>query len=346
MISEETFGHLANGRKVERYTLSNSFVTVQVLSYGGIISSIKTPDANGNFGEIVLGFDTLEAYLERSPFFGCITGRFANRIANGQFELEGKRYQLATNDGQQHLHGGIKGFDKQVWQVAIKGESLVLSYTSPDGEEGYPGELKAQVSYTLKDNALELHYEASSSKATPINLTNHTYFNLANQGNILNHELKLAADAYTPTDKGLIPTGELRDVTGTAFDFRQAKPIGQDIAQEDEQLKLAGGYDHNFVLSAEKGLRFAAAARDPLSQKGLECYTTCPGLQVYSGNFLTRFAGRNGQSYDHRSGFCLETQHFPNNINEANFEKSILRPGESYEQTTLFRFPPSPYMFS
>ncbi len=345
-ITKEPFGQLPDGRSIERYTLKNDKISVQVITYGGIINSIQTPNAKGELGEIVLGFDTLTDYLERSPYFGCITGRFANRIAKGQFELGGQSYQLAANDGENHLHGGNKGFDKQVWQASVKDDSLTLSYLSPDGDEGYPGELSATVSYTLKADGLELCYKAQTSKATPVNLTNHTYFNLSGQGSILDHELKLAAEAFTPTDAGLIPTGELRKVKGTAFDFRTPKALGKDIAQDDEQLKRAGGYDHNFVLSAEEGLRFAAAVRDPKSQKGLECYTTSPGIQVYTGNFMPRISGRKGQIHDYRTGLCLETQHFPDNINQPNFTKSILRPDETYQQTTFFRFPSAPYTFS
>ncbi|MCA9836482.1 MAG: galactose mutarotase [Trueperaceae bacterium] len=345
-ITKESFGQLPDGREVERYTLSNDYLSVQILSYGGIINSVKTPDANGVMGEVVLGFDSLKDYLEYSPYFGCITGRFANRIAQGRFELVGQSYQLAQNNGENHLHGGNVGFDKQLWKAEAKGDSLKLSYTSPDGEEGYPGELQVSVTYSLKEDGLELHYEAQTNKSTLLNLTNHTYFNLANDGTILDHEIKLAAEAYTPVDAGLIPTGELRPVAGTPFDFTTPKPIGQDISQEDEQLKRGGGYDHNFVLKEGTELKLVAAARDPKTAKGLEVYTTEPGVQFYSGNMMPKIPGRNGQTYDYRMGFCLETQHFPDNPNQPNFAKSILHPGETYRHTTLFRFPKAPYSFA
>lgn len=348
-LSQEVFGSLADGRSVERYTLKNrQGIRVQILTWGAIISSIQTPDAQGKLADIVLGFDTLKDYLEKSPYFGCIVGRFANRLAHGQFSLDGKSYQLTQNDGVHHLHGGKQGFDKRLWAASIEGDWLNLSYSSPDGEEGYPGRLEARVSYRLNDaNELHIRYEASSDKATLVNLSNHSYFNLAGSGSILEHELKLAAYAFTPVDKSLIPTGELRDVDGSAFDFRTPTAMGLRIASKDEQLEAAGGYDHNFVLSnSTGGLALAAAVREPRSGRGLEVWTTQGGIQFYSGNFLKPLSGKAGQVYDWRSGFCLETQDFPDNPHHPHFSQSILRPGQNYLQTTVFRFPAAPYQFS
>lgn len=329
------------------FTLHNGQLTMQVIEYGAIVTSLRTPDRAGQQGDIVLGHDTLEGYLEHSPYFGAVVGRFANRIAHGRFVLDGVTYQLACNDGENHLHGGVRGFDKVLW----RGESCIedgdpavaFSYVSEDGEEGYPGRLDVTVTYVLTPaGELRVRYRARTDKPTIINLTQHSYFNLtAAATDILGHVLTVHASRFTPVDAGLIPTGERRTVAGTPFDFRTATTIGARIGTRAEQLALAGGYDHNFVLDrADDGaLALAARVHEPTSGRILEVRTTQPGMQLYSGNFLDgSITGKGGRRYGHRSGFCLETQHFPDSPNEPAFPSVGLRPGEEYAEETEFAF--------
>ncbi|MGI0105747.1 aldose epimerase family protein [Salinimicrobium sp. WS361] len=342
----EEYGTTPNGENVEQYTLKNeSGMEVKIITYGGRITSLTAPDANGNYEDVVLGFDSLEQYLEDNPFFGALIGRFGNRIANGKFSLDGEEYTLAQNDGQNHLHGGEKGFDKVVWTVEeADSTSLKLSYVSEDMEEGYPGRLETVVTYTLNDdNSLDVDYEATTDKKTVLNLTQHAYFNLSGDfsNTILDHEIEINADQYLPVTENLIPTGELRDVANTPFDFREPKQIGKDIDANNEQLQRAGGYDHNWVLNEQDGgMRFAASAYHPESGRMLEVHTTEPGIQFYSGNFLDgslplQYGDGN---YEKRSGFCLETQHYPDSPNQENFPSVVLEPGETYATKTTFKF--------
>jgi aldose 1-epimerase len=347
-ITRESFGRMADGTAVEAYTLRNAHgIAAKVITYGGIIVSLETPDRAGRLGDVVLGYDSLGPYLRESPYFGAIVGRYANRIAGGRFTLDGKTYPLATNNGPNHLHGGLKGFDKVAWSAEpfTRADSVgvVLRYTSPDGEEGYPGTLAATVTYTLTaDDALVVDYHAITDAPTPVNLSQHSYFNLAGDagGDILGHVLTLRAGRYTPVDATLIPTGELADVAGTPFDFTSPHAIGERIGAEHEQLRFGGGYDHNFVLDREGGgLAHAASVFEPASGRTLDIHTTEPGLQFYSGNFLDgSITGKRGRVYTHRSGFCLESQHFPDSPNQAGFPSTILRPGEAYRSRTVWRF--------
>ena len=344
------FGALATGEQVHLYTMKNSRgLEMRVMDYGGIIVSLKTPDRSGAFADIVLGFDDVQGYVKSSPYFGAITGRYANRIAKGRFQLDGTTYTLAVNNGPNALHGGIKGFDKVIWKVEPRADSsgmhLVLRYTSPDGEEGYPGRLAATVTYTLTDaNQLIIDYEATTNKPTIVNLTQHSYFNLHGEGSgtILDHVVTLDADRYTPIDSTSIPTGELPPVAGTPFDFRKPTPIGARIDQPDPQLKNGRGYDHNFVLDrppGATGLVHAAHVVDPSTGRTLDVETTEPGVQFYTGNFLDgSFVGKNGHAYQRRTGFCLETQHFPDSPNKPQFPSTVLRPGQTYRSQTRFTF--------
>jgi aldose 1-epimerase len=338
------FGAMPDGAPVMIYTLSNpQGMVAKLTEYGAILTELWVPDAKGHATNVVLGFDNLDQYVKGHPFFGAVAGRFANRIANGKFTLDGKEYTLAKNNGPNHLHGGLKGFDKKVWKsrplpATDKSVAVEFSCTSPDGEEGYPGTLTVTVTYTLTaDNELRIDYTAATDKATPINLTNHSYFNLGGGGSILEHLLMINADRYTVPDPTLIPTGEIASVNGTAFDFRQTKPIGRDIAKVMEDTK---GYDHNFVLTSGGG-KFALCARatDPKSGRIMEVWTTEPGVQLYCGNHLNgSVKGVGGVSYPQHSGFCLETQHFPDSPNKSNFPSCILRPGETLKSTTTFKF--------
>lgn len=317
------------------YTLTNSHgFEVSVTNYGGAVTSLKAPDRDGNFGEIVLGFKTLDEYVRCPRYFGALIGRHANRIARGRFTLDGVEYQLPCNNGVNHLHGGFKGFDKRVWDVRESDKALHLSYFSKDGEEGYPGNVTASVDYTLLDNELRVDYLATTDRDTIVSLTNHSYFNLRGTGTILDHELTLIADAFTPVSKDLIPTGEIKSVEGTPMDFRKAKAIGSELAN------VAGGYDHNFVLNDWDGsLQLAARLHEPVTGRTLEILTTEPGMQFYSGNFLDgTLIGRNGVAYELYTGLCLEPQHFPDAPNHSNFPSTVLRPGEEYKQTTIYRF--------
>ncbi|HEX9729683.1 MAG TPA: aldose epimerase family protein [Gemmatimonadales bacterium] len=347
-VSREPFGTMPDGRTVESYTLTNpKGIEVRAITYGAIIISLRTPDRDGVLDDIVLGYATLAGYLEASPYFGAIVGRYGNRIAGGRFAIDGHPYRLATNDGPNHLHGGVTGFDKVLWTATPShtdsSASVAFAYSSPDGEEGYPGTLDVLVTYTLTDSDdLRIEYRATTSASTPVNLTQHSYFNLAGpgRGDILGHELMIAADRYTPVDATLIPTGELAPVERTPFDFRNATPIGARIGNDDAQLRRGGGYDHNFVLTRdEPGLILAARVREPAAGRTLEVRTSEPGIQFYSGNFLDgTITGKDGQVYGHRYGFCLETQHFPDSPNQPAFPSTILRPGVQYRSTTVFTF--------
>ena len=347
-IQSRSFGQLPDGREATIYQItSQSGMTMEVTNYGGIITSLTAPDRNGEFEDIVLGYDNLEDYLAETPYFGAIIGRYGNRIANGQFMLDGETYTLARNNGDNHLHGGIQGFDKVLWDAEpfSMGDQfgIVFTYESPDGEEGYPGNLSVKVTYLMTaDNRLIFSYQATTDKATPVNLTQHSYFNLAgpDSDTILDHELMLAADRFTPIDEGLIPIGELRPVEGTPFDFTYATPIGQRIDADDEQIAYGLGYDHNWVLSdTTSAMRLAARVRHPGSGRVMEVLTEEPGIQFYAGNFLDgTLTGKDGNVYEHRSGFCLETQHFPDSPNQSAFPSTILRPGETYRTRTVYVF--------
>lgn len=336
--------------QVKLYTLTNSSgMTVKVTNYGAIITSIVVPDRDGNMADIAFGYDSLEAYInaKETPYFGAIVGRYGNRIAKGKFTIDGEAYRLQTNNNENHLHGGYRGFDKVIWSAkSLESENgIELTHVSLDGEEGYPGELVSKVTYRLNDkNQIVIDYHATTNKPTPVNLTQHTYFNLVGEGadTILDHELMINAEKFTPIDEGLIPTGELRDVSGTPFDFTNAKPIGRDIEKDDQQLKYGLGYDHNWVLkktSEEGAMTLAARVHEPTSGRVLEVHTNEPGLQFYCGNFLDgSLKGKSGKSYKYRSGFCLETQHYPDSPNQPNFPSTILRPGDTYESQTTFTF--------
>jgi aldose 1-epimerase len=348
---KEPFGSTKDGQAVEIYTLTNSKgIEARIMTYGATVVSLKVPDNAGALGDVVLGFDALNGYEENpSPYFGKIVGRYGNRIAGGRFPLDGVEYKLAQNDGKNHLHGGLRGFDKAVWNARTPGtQSVELTYLSKDGEEGYPGNLTTTVTYTLTDTGdLQIDYKATTDKATVLNLTNHSYFNLAGQGegDILAHQLTLNADRFTPVDAGLIPTGELRPVAGTPFDFRSPHAIGERIDANDPQIKLGKGYDHNFVLNKTgTSAELAGRVTDPKSGRVLEVLTTQPGVQLYTSNFLDgTIHGKGGKVYQRRSALCLETQHYPDSPNHPAFPTTELKPGEEYRQTTIFRFPaPSP----
>ena len=326
--------------KVYLYTLTNAKGTeVKITNYGGIVTSFVTADKAGNKSSIVIGFDSLSGYLAKPPYFGALIGRYGNRIGDAKFTLDGKEYKLAANNGKNALHGGLKGFDKVVWNATTVSDtipSLTLTYLSKDGEEGYPGNLKVIVQYTLtEDNELKIEYNATTDKATPVNLTNHSYFNLTGDVNntILNHSLMIAADNYTPVDTSLIPTGEIKPVKGTPFDFTTAKPIGRDIDS------VPGGYDHNWVLNSKDGsLQKVAVLSDSVSGRSLEVYTTEPGLQFYTGNFLDgKFINRDGKAINLHTALCMETQHFPDSPNKPNFPSTILQPGQQYHTETIYK---------
>jgi aldose 1-epimerase len=347
-IQSRSFGTLPDGRDVTIYKVTSpTGMVMEVTNYGGIITRLTAPDRDGMFEDIVLGYDNLEGYLTETPYFGAIIGRYGNRIAKGQFTLDGETYTLAQNNGENHLHGGIQGFDKVLWNAepfSMGNEyGIVFTYDSPDGEEGYPGTLKARVTYMLTaDNRVIFSYQATTDKATPVNLTQHSYFNLAgpSSDSILDHELMLAADHFTPIDSGLIPTGEIRPVAGTPFDFTTATPIGERINADDEQIVFGLGYDHNWVLSdMTSDMRLAARVHEPTSGRVMEVLTEEPGIQFYAGNFLDgTITGKGGNVYEYRSGFCLETQHFPDSPNQSSFPSTILRPGETYQTRTIYAF--------
>jgi aldose 1-epimerase len=351
-IEQKPFGKLPDGREVTLYTLTGSHgFAVEVMNYGATIVSIRTPDRAGKVADVALGFSNLRDYLEKSPFFGAVVGRFANRIAHAKFTLDGKEYALAANNTPGgmpcSLHGGNVGFDKVLWQAEtsqVDGRpALRLSYLSKDGEEGFPGNLKVLVVYSIgKDNGLRIDYEATTDAPTIVNLSNHSYFNLKGEGegDILGHVLTFHAKHYTPVDQGLIPTGEIASVKGTPFDFTKPHRIGERVEASDEQLKYGGGYDHNWVLDRKgNGLELAATVYEPTSGRVMEILTTEPGLQFYSGNFLDgKIVGKSGKPYVHRSSVVLETQHYPDSINHPNFPSAILRPGKTFRSSTVFRF--------
>jgi aldose 1-epimerase len=344
-VQSQPFGSV-NGRAITLYTLTNAHgMEVRAMNYGGIIVSIRVPDRNGQLADVVLGHERLDGYRPNPPFFGAIVGRYANRIANGTFQLDGETYTLPKNDGPNTLHGGDKGFDKAVWEgEPLKGRTgVAFSYFSKNGEEGFPGNLRVKVTYTLTNaNSLEIDYEATTDRATPINLSQHSYFNLKGEGNgdILDHEIMINADRFTPVDKNLIPTGELRPVKGTPLDFTKPTKIGARIDDNYEQLVLAHGYDHNFVINRQGGgLVLAARVSEPTTGRTLEVSTTQPGVQFYTGNFLDgTITGKQGHVYKKHYGFCLETQHFPDSPNHPSFPNTILRPGETFHQKTVFKF--------
>lgn len=342
-LDKSSFGHLPDGTAVDLYTLKNAHgLTMKVMTYGAIITELHTPDRQGQLGDIVLGFDSLQGYLKGHPYFGAVVGRYANRIAKGRFTLEGQTYTLATNNYPNALHGGLKGFDKVVWAaepVSVPdGVAVRFSYTSSDGEEGYPGNLVVRVTYTLTNqDELVMDYEAKTDKTTVINVTNHSYFNLAGQGDILGHELMLSASSYTPVDDTLIPTGQIAPVKGTPMDFTTAKPIGRDLKQ---LTNTPQGYDHNFVLNrAGKGLALCARVHEPKTGRMMEVLTTQPGVQFYSGNFLDgTLTGKRGVTYQQHDGFCLETQHYPDSPNQPAFPSVVLHPNQAYQHRTVHKF--------
>jgi aldose 1-epimerase len=348
MVKKDSFGTTHDGKPVEVYTLTNTHgIQVRVMTYGGVVLSIQTPDRKGHLADVTLGFDTLGGYLDKNPYFGALVGRYANRIGKARFTLGGREYTLAQNDGPNSLHGGLKGFDKVVWQAQSFQKSaevgVILKYTSVDGEEGYPGTVHATVTYTLDDkNEFILDYQATTDKPTPINLTNHTYFNLAGEGNgdILAHEMLINADHFTPVNATLIPTGKITSVKGTPLDFIQPTAIGARINDKYEQLVLGKGYDHNFVINRQgPGLVLAARVYEPTSGRVLEVDTTEPGVQFYTGNFLDGTpAGKHGHISHARDAFCLETQHYPDSPNQPNFPSTILKPGQTFHSTTVWRF--------
>lgn len=337
-IKKEFFGLMPNGDSTFLYTMtSDEGITVKITNYGGIVTEIITPDTEGNPGNVALGFDNLEQYLAGHPNFGALIGRYGNRIADAQFELNGQTYQLAANNGDNTLHGGIMGFDDVVWEPKVveteNGEGLQLNYYSVDLEEGYPGNLDVTVLYELVGKDLEITYWATTDKATPVNLTNHSYFNLAGEGTILDHILELKASQYTPVDEELIPTGEIAPVEGTPFDFTEPKPIGRDIEQTD------GGYDHNFVIDRDgDGLEWIGILKDPKTGRTLEVLTMEPGVQFYTGNFLDGSLTSGDVTYVKNAGLCLETQHYPDSPNQPDFPSTILEPGEKYHTKTVYRF--------
>jgi aldose 1-epimerase len=344
-VNIRRFGQTPSGEAVDLYTLTNGKgMEATISTYGGVVVSLKVPDRTGTLGDVVLGFDRFEGYLKPPPYFGAIVGRYGNRIAHAKFTLDGVEYALAKNNGENSLHGGNRGFDKRLWTATHgTGQSLELTYLSKDGEEGYPGNLSTTVTYTLTgNNELRIDYAATTDKDTVLNLTNHSYFNLAGQGNgdVLGHQVTIFADRFTPVDKTMIPTGELRNVQGTPFDFRQPHAIGERIDSGDEQLLLGRGYDHNFVLNrAGPGLELAARVAEPKTGRVLEVLTTEPGVQFYTSNFLDgTLTGKGGKVYGPRSAFCLETQHFPDSPNKPDFPSVVLKPGGHYLTTTVYRF--------
>src|SRR4051812_4122840 len=348
-VDKAAFGRTDDGTAVDIYTLKNANgAETRITTYGGIVVSLKVPDRNGKFDDVVLGYDNLDGYLKNnSPYMGALIGRYANRIAKGTFKLNGTEYHLAVNNGANHLHGGLKGFDKVLWTPeplrVANGAALKLTYLSKDGEENYPGNLTATVIYTLTDaNELRIDYSATTDKRTIVNLTSHSYFNLAGQGmgDILKHQLFMNASRFTPTDAGAIPTGELKSVSGTPFDFLKATEMGARIGQDEQQLKFGNGYDHNFVLNKQgKRLTLAARVYEPTTGRVMQVSTTEPGMQFYSGNFLDgSITGKDGKVYQRRYGFCLEAQHYPDSPNEPKFPSVALNPGQRYTQTTIYKF--------
>jgi aldose 1-epimerase len=346
IVKHAPFGKTADGTPVEIYTLRNMRgMEARIMTYGGTVVSLKVPDKNGKLGDVVLGYDNLGGYLTNSPYFGALIGRYANRIAKGKFTLDGQEYTLATNNAPNHLHGGVKGFDKVVWKAkpveTFYGDGLELDYMSKDGEEGYPGNLTVKAVYVVSEkNELVVQFTATTDKDTLCNLTHHSYFNLAGKGDILDEIVQIDADKFTPTDSTSIPTGEIKSVEGTPFDFRQPTAIGARINDDDEQLKFAGGYDHNYVLNKLPGeFAKAATAYDPKSGREMEVWTTAPGIQFYTGNFLDgTIKGKGGWVYQKHDAFCFEPQGFPDSPNHPNFPSTELKPGEIYKNTIIYKF--------
>src|SRR5882672_855542 len=344
-IRHQLFGKTADGTPVGLFTIRNAQgAEARISTYGGLLVALRVPDRHGKFDDVVLGYDDLYGYFNKNPYFGALVGRFGNRIANGKFTLDGKEYTLAINNRPNALHGGLKGFDKVVWEPSIRttqdGPALQLKYLSKNGEEGYPGNLSVTALYTLTDdNGLRLDYAATTDKDTIVNLTEHSYFNLGGKGDVLKHIMMISADKFTPVDSTLIPTGELRPVDGTPFDFRKPTAIGARIDQDDEQLKFGSGYDHNFVINKPPGeLALAARVYEPTTGRVLEVLTTEPGLQFYTGNFLDgTIKGKGGWVYQRRNGFCMEAQHFPDSPNHPAFPSVVLKPGEIYRNTIIYR---------
>jgi aldose 1-epimerase len=347
-VTKEGWGSTPDGQAVELYTLTNRRgAEARIATYGGVVVSLRVPDRAGKLDDVLLGFDSLEGYLGGKSYIGALIGRYGNRIARGRFRLNGREYTLATNNGENHLHGGVRGFDKVVWAGrplrSAAGPALELKYLSKDGEEGYPGNLSVRVVYTLTNaNELKVDYSATTDKDTVVNLTQHNYYNLAGQGtgDILGHSLQIFGSRFTPTDAGSIPTGELRSVRGTPFDFLTPHTIGERIEQPYEQLKLGQGYDHNYVINGSPGrLRRAARVHEPTTGRVMEVWTTEPGMQLYSGNFLDGTeVGKGGRPYQRRYGFCLETQHYPDAPNKPSFPSTTLRRGAQYRTTTVYKF--------
>jgi aldose 1-epimerase len=345
-ISEEPFGKTPDGKPVQIYTLRNpGGIEARICTYGGIVVSLKAPDRNGRMQDVVLGYDNLAAYIKRNPYFGALVGRFANRIANAKFTLDEKTYTLAANNGANALHGGLKGFDKVVWDsrsvIRAEGATLELTYFSKDGEEGYPGNMNVKAVYTVtKDNALRLDYTATTDKDTIINLSQHSYFNLAGGGDVLNHEVVINADKFTPVDSTQIPTGELRPVEGTPFDFRQPHKIGERIHDPDPQLQVSKGYDHNWVINkGTNDLMLVARVTEATSGRALEVLSTEPGLQLYTGNNLNgTITGKDGRVYQAYGAFCMEPQHFPDSPNQPKFPSTVLKPGKAFHSTIIYKF--------
>ena len=348
-LSSYSFGTLSDGREVNAFVLKNARgMSVQILDLGGVIASIKVPDSSGNFADVTTGFDYPQPYLDGAGYMGAIVGRYANRISGGTFSIDGIDYSLAKNNGNNAIHGGLVGFDKKIWDVeflvGLHDSKLKLSTFSPDGEEGYPGRVEVSVTYTLNDqNQLTIDYSATSDKATIINLTNHAYFNLDGHqaGSILEHEVMLNANHFTPIDESSIPTGVILDVAGTPLDFRQRKAIGLEIESEDQQINFGSGYDHNFVINHSElgGVSLAAEVYSPNSGRVMKVYTDQPGVQFYTGNFLNgKLVGKDGAVYGRRSAFCLETQHFPDSPNKPMFPSTILQPGDQFASRTIFEF--------
>jgi len=344
-VTRQPFGKTPDGTQVELFTLSDGTHEARIATYGGVLVSFKTPDRSGKMSDVVLGFDDVDGYVSNfngpsDAFFGAIIGRYANRIAHGTFTLEGKQYSLPKNNGENTLHGGPHGFNNVAWKAKPVANGVELSYFSKDGEEGFPGNLTATVRYTLEGGSLRIEYSATTDKPTVVNLTNHSYFNLAGQGDILSHELTLHASRFTPVDAGLIPTGELKAVQSTPFDFREEKAIGSRINENDEQLHLGHGYDHNWVLDHPGGkLAEAAELYDPSTGRVLKVLTDQPGIQFYSGNFLDgSIKGKGGKAYELHAGLCLETQHFPDSPNHPDFPTTEVKPGQRYHTVTVFEF--------
>jgi aldose 1-epimerase len=344
-VKQESYGKMPDGTPVDRYTLTNSKgMEAGIITYGGALVKLTAPDKSGKFADVVLAMDDLDGMRKQDAFFGALIGRYGNRIGKAQFTLDGQTFKLPANNGPNTLHGGPEGFDKKVWTAqkgsSAEGPSLELTYVSKDGEMGFPGTLTAKVVYTLtNNNALRIDYTATTDKPTVVNLTNHAYWNLAGEGDILGHEVTILADRFTPVDAGLIPTGELKPVKGTPFDFTTATAIGARINQDDQQLKYGKGYDHNWVLNkSDSSLTKAAEVHDPKSGRVMEVWTMEPGLQFYTGNFLNGSLKGKGRSFDLRSAFCMETQHFPDSPNQPSFPSTTLRPGQTYHTTSEYRF--------